>query len=63
MSISADRDRCIGSGQCVLSAPHVFDSDDDGLVVVVDPDRTGDRAVREAAVLCPVGAITVAAEG
>ncbi|GAA4057109.1 MULTISPECIES: ferredoxin [Actinomadura] len=62
MSISADRDRCIGSGQCLLSAPHVFDSDDEGLVVVVEPGHTGDPAVREAAALCPVRAITVTGE-
>lgn len=56
MAVAADRDRCIGSGQCVLSAPEVFDSDDDGLVVVLRPDRD-DASVREAIEMCPVNAI------
>lgn len=59
MAITADRDRCIGSGHCVLSAPEVFDSNDEGLVVVVRPDHDDDRAVREAVQLCPVSAIAV----
>jgi ferredoxin len=28
--------KCIGAGQCVLSAPAVFDQDDDGIVVLRD---------------------------
>ena len=32
MLIRADRDKCIGSGACVLAAPRVFDQDDDGIV-------------------------------
>lgn len=58
MGVTADRDRCIGSGHCVLSAPDVFDSDDDGLVVVTRPDHDDDEAVRQAVDLCPVAAIT-----
>lgn len=57
MGVTADRDRCIGSGHCVLSAPDVFDSDDEGLVVVTRPDHAGDEGVRQAVQLCPVGAI------
>ncbi|MDX6281696.1 MAG: ferredoxin [Kribbellaceae bacterium] len=55
--ISADRDVCVGAGQCVLAAPAVFDQDDDGLVVVNAPDSTDDDAVRDAVHLCPAGAI------
>ena len=32
MRVNADRESCIGSGQCVLDAPDVFDQDDDGVV-------------------------------
>jgi ferredoxin len=58
--VQADRDVCVGAGNCVLTAPDIFDQDDDGLVTVLEPnppaDRNGDveRAVR----MCPSGAIT-----
>lgn len=44
---------------CVLSAPAVFDQDDDGLVVLRQADVPADQegAVREAADSCPSGAI------
>jgi ferredoxin len=60
MRIAADREVCIGSGNCVLTAPAVFDQDDDeGLVVVLTPDvGPGDAdAVREAVARCPSGAL------
>jgi ferredoxin len=62
--IAADEEKCIGAGQCALTAPHVFDQrDDDGVVVVLvefpaEPDRA---AARAAAAGCPVAAITVTA--
>jgi len=56
---AVDRERCIGSGQCVLSAAGVFDQDDRGVVVLVDPDPPSERLddVRAAAELCPARAI------
>lgn len=59
VTVVADRDACIGAGQCALAAPDVFDSADDGLVEVVrpDPDRTDLPAVREAVALCPAQAL------
>ncbi|GIG88688.1 ferredoxin [Plantactinospora endophytica] len=64
MRITADLDRCVGAGQCVLTEPAVFDqSDDDGTVVVIDgapeDEETIDR-VREAVHLCPSRALTLA---
>lgn len=62
MRLSADRDTCVGAGMCVLTAPEVFDQDDEqGRVVILDPGVVDDRAeaVREAAVLCPAAALTV----
>jgi ferredoxin len=57
--VAADRDVCAGSGQCVLSAPGVFDqAEDDGLVVVLAQPAAEDEAdVRIAARLCPAGAL------
>ncbi|HEY6793343.1 MAG TPA: ferredoxin [Kineosporiaceae bacterium] len=59
-----DRDLCIGAGLCVLTAPDVFDQDDDGLVVVLARDGADPGAgphtdaVREATRRCPSGALT-----
>lgn len=57
--IVVDVDRCIGAAQCVLSAPEIFDQDDDGFVVVLDETPPADRADRVglAARICPSGAI------
>jgi len=62
MKITIDRDRCIGAGQCVLAAPEVFDQDDDGIVALLDatPAAALGSAARDAALLCPAAAITVA---
>ncbi|MER5355344.1 ferredoxin [Kitasatospora sp. NPDC002551] len=62
MQVNVDRDRCCSSGQCVMTAPEVFEQDDlDGLVTVLRPvvpaSLRGD--VRLAADLCPGGAIAV----
>lgn len=58
MRISADRDRCIGSGMCALIAPAIFDQDDDGTVLLLDSTpRQQDSAVREALDSCPARAL------
>jgi ferredoxin len=60
MRIAVDRETCCGSGNCVMTAPAVFDQDDAlGLVVLLDPQppQSEHAAVREAAHLCPSGAI------
>lgn len=62
MKITVNRVACIGSGQCALTAPEVFDQDDaDGRVLVLDPAPAAhrDRSVREAAAACPVHAISL----
>ncbi|KAF4409060.1 ferredoxin [Streptomyces sp. Ru87] len=62
MRVRADRDRCAGAGMCVLTAPEVFDQDEeDGLVVLLrsEPAPGHRAAARRAAGLCPAGAITL----
>jgi ferredoxin len=62
MKVIVDQDRCIGSGQCVLLAPDVFDQrDEDGIVVLKDanPPSELDDDVAEAAQVCPGLAISV----
>ena len=59
MKVEADRDLCISAGNCVMSAPAVFDQDDDGIVVVlVDDVPDGELAhARDAVKLCPAEAL------
>lgn len=62
MRIVVDKDRCIGSGQCVLTQPEVFDQgEDDGLVVLLteEPSSETEDSVREAVRLCPSQALSV----
>ena len=61
MEISVDRESCVGAGQCVLSAPAVFDQDEDGLVTLTNPHPgvDQDRAVHNAARLCPARVIAL----
>jgi ferredoxin len=46
---------------CVLTAPDVFDQDDDGIVKVLheQPETDEEPAVRQAVTLCPSGAVRV----
>jgi ferredoxin len=58
--VIADREVCIGSGNCVLAAPQVFDQDDEvGLVVLLTPEISPEHAgaVRDAVAHCPSGAL------
>ena len=59
--VVVDEDLCIGAGQCVLVAPAVFDQDEKGLVVLLDPTPPPPlhEAARKAAKLCPARAITI----
>lgn len=59
MKVAADRDTCIGAGMCVLTAPAVFDQDDDGIVAprVEEVDADNAHVVRQAVELCPSGAL------
>ncbi|MFH8407498.1 ferredoxin [Streptomyces sp. NPDC018019] len=61
MKIAIDTSVCIGSGQCVLTAPGVFTQDDEGFSALLPgrEDGAGDPLVREAARACPVQAISV----
>jgi ferredoxin len=59
IAITVDRALCIGSGDCVDSAPDVFQLDDEDKAVVVDPDGASVDDVVTAAGNCPVSAIFV----
>ncbi|QIP88318.1 ferredoxin [Streptomyces sp. Tu 2975] len=62
MRLGVDRDRCAGAGMCALTAPEVFDQDDEeGLVVLLRPAPAPEQraAARMAVGLCPAGAIAL----
>jgi len=63
LEISIDRDACMGSGNCAFWAPGVFDLDDEGIAVVVDPAAQPDDKVILAAQGCPTQAISIVREG
>jgi ferredoxin len=63
--IAVDEERCIGSGQCVLTEPDVFDqSEEDGTVVLLteQPDTDREQTVRDAVRLCPSQALSLIAD-
>lgn len=62
VQIRVDRALCIGSGDCVDTAPDVFQLDDEDKAVVIDPHGAPLDDVLEAAGNCPVTAIFVADE-
>jgi ferredoxin len=57
--IMLDADKCIAVGQCVLAAPNVFDLDDAGIVVLIDPcpPESERPAVLNAITRCPADVI------
>ena len=55
--IVIDRDRCVGSGNCLYWAPATFDLGDDGISVVVDPQGDDDDRIRVAVEGCPTRAL------
>jgi ferredoxin len=62
IEVTVDRALCIGSGDCVDTAPNVFQLDEEDKAVVVDPDGASVDEVLEAASNCPVSAIFVVCE-
>ena len=59
LSIEINREVCMGSGNCSFWAPGVFDLDDDGVAIVVDPTAAGEDRIALAVDGCPTKAITV----
>ena len=63
LEIQIDRDACMGSGNCSFWAPNVFDLDDEGYAVVIDPSGDPDDKIVLAAQGCPTQAIIVVKDG
>ena len=63
LEISIDRERCMGSGNCSFWAPNVFDLDDDGIAIVVDPAGDPEDKIVLAGQGCPTQAISISRDG
>jgi len=62
MKVAVDTSMCIGSGTCALTAPAVFDQDDEEAVVVLlddSPPETEYEAVLLAVGRCPAAVIQI----
>jgi ferredoxin len=62
VKVSVNKTRCISSGDCVETAPAVFQLDADEKSDVVNPHGAPDATILAAARSCPVKAITVVNE-
>lgn len=63
LEITIDREKCMGSGNCIFWAPGVFDLDDDGVSIVVDEAAAPEDKIILAAQGCPTQAIAVSRDG
>ena len=59
LDVRADRDKCMGSGNCAFHAPNTFDIDDEMKVVIVDPHGDPDDRLRLAVEGCPTLALSI----
>jgi ferredoxin len=63
MRVNVDRDRCEGHGRCYDLAAELFQPDDDGHALLVDPDGTVPAAYETQAVAavrnCPEQALVL----
>ena len=59
LKIEINRELCMGSGNCSFWAPGVFDLDDDGIAIVLDPTAAPEDKVMLAGQGCPTQAISI----
>lgn len=57
MKIVVDRDLCIGAAPCVAIAPKVFELDEEGKAIILDPKGEDDETIMLGAEACPTRAI------
>jgi len=62
LKTSVDKHKCISSGDCVETAPAVFQFGTDGKSEILNPSGAPDSVIVSAARACPVKAITVTDE-
>lgn len=63
LRVTVDADVCIGSGQCELFAPEVFEVRGVSIVKIPRPPEHLQPGVRDAADACPARAISLSPDG
>jgi ferredoxin len=58
-TITVDRERCMGSGMCLVYAPGTFAHDEQTKAIVVDPAGNAIDMIRNAVEACPTSALSV----
>jgi ferredoxin len=58
-----DRERCMGSGLCLVYAPGTFSHDDDAKAIVIDPAGDPEGAILTAVEACPMRALSLSGAG
>jgi ferredoxin len=60
--VLVNRDLCMGSGMCLVYAPHTFAHDGMTKAVVIDPDGDPIEDIHNAVEGCPMGALQIVTE-
>ncbi len=55
--IEINREECTGDSACLQEAPNTFELDDEGIIVVVNPEGDSPDEILAAAEVCPTEAI------
>ncbi|MDZ4232768.1 MAG: (4Fe-4S)-binding protein [Dietzia sp.] len=64
MRLAGDREICMATGVCVMTADTLFDQDEDGIVVLIAEQVPGasENVARNAVRMCPSGALRIIAD-
>ncbi|WP_372785256.1 ferredoxin [Phenylobacterium sp.] len=63
LRVRIDRARCVCSETCASLAPQTFETDEQGLVRLLDGGSDPEAAIRTAVAACPVQAISIETPG
>jgi ferredoxin len=59
LHLRIDREKCIGSANCIASAPSAYRLDDENKAVLLNPDTVDDETLLLSAESCPTEAIII----
>jgi ferredoxin len=59
LKVWVDKERCVSSQSCITIAPKAFVLDADGSSFAATPEAELPETLREAAAMCPTGAIVI----